>query len=126
MNKKVLLPSGAELEITVSPFAVSKALYMAIAEEAKNLKMDANTELDTNFLKDMLLTAVSSKKIEIALDDCLKRVTYNGLKIEKDTFEPVEARQDYFEVMYHVARENVYPFTKNLCARYRDWETKKR
>jgi hypothetical protein len=112
--KVVQMPSGAELKITVAPFTEAKALYQAVAEEAKALKLDPKQEIDVNFFKDIFCVGLASAKIEKALEPCLKRVTYNGLKINADTFEDVEARQDYFLVCYEVAMENLLPFMKSL------------
>jgi maltooligosyltrehalose synthase len=112
--KVVQMPSGAELKITVAPFSEAKALYQAVAEEAKALKLDPKQEIDVNFFKDIFCVGLASAKIEKALEPCLKRVTYNGLKIDANTFEDVEARQDYFLVCYEVAKENLLPFTKSL------------
>ena len=114
----MFLPSGAELKITVAPFADSRALYQAILEEAKGLKVDASTEIDVNLFKDLLCSLLASKKVESAIMLCMKRATYNGLKIDEQTFEPVEARQDYFEACFEVAKENIAPFTKSLYARF--------
>jgi hypothetical protein len=120
MNKSVQLPSGAKLVITVSPFAVSRALYQALLEELKGLKLDPKAEIDVNLWKDLFCSALSSKKIEACLEECMKRATYNGRKIDSDTFEPVEARGDYFDVCFEVAKENVLPFAKSLYAQYAD------
>lgn len=120
MANKVTLPSGSILEITVGSFQESKALYMAVMEELKVLKLDPTAEVDVNLFKDMFCAALSSKKIEAALDVCMKRVTYNGLKVTQDTFEPVEAREDYLNVCFEVAKENIQPFTKNLYAQFGD------
>lgn len=114
----VTLPSGAKLEITPSPFGISKSLYQAVAEEFKGLKLDLKAEVDGNFIKDLACVAVSSKKIETCLEDCMKRALYNGVKIDKDTFEPVKAREDYLTVCYEVARVNLLPFTKSLSAQF--------
>lgn len=119
-SRKVVLPSGAELEITLAPFADSKALYQAMLEEAKTLKIDDTAEVDANLYKDLFCTGLSSKKIEAALTVCMKRATYNGMKITDDVFEPVEARDDYLIVCMEVARENITPFTKSLFAQYGD------
>lgn len=113
-SKAITLPSGSKLEITVSDFKTSKALYVAMAAEAKSLKLDPNAEVDVNFLKDIFCAGLSSKAIEESLDACMKRCTYNGLKITTDTFEPVDARQDYLMVCFEIAKENVEPFTKAL------------
>jgi hypothetical protein len=115
---KVALPSGAELDVTMSPFKIARALYMSVADEMKGLKLDPKAEVDANFWKDLLCTGLASKRIEEALAECMKRCTYNGLKITDDTFEPVEARADYLMVCFGVAKENIQPFTKDLFAKY--------
>lgn len=114
----MFLPSGAELKITVGSFAESRALYQAILEEAKGLRVDFGTELDVNLLKDLLCSVLSSKKVEACLFQCMRRATYNGIRIDESTFEPVEARQDYLEVCFEVAKENITPFTKSLYAKF--------
>ncbi len=113
------LPSGAELIITVAPFAVSRALYQSLLEEAKSLRIDPLSEIDVNLWKDVFASALSSKKVESCLEECMKRATYNGKRIDQDTFEPVEARQDYISVCFEVTKENVAPFTKSLYAEYK-------
>jgi hypothetical protein len=116
--KTVIMPSGAELKITVAPFAESKALYQAVAEEGKGLKLDPKQEVDVNFFKDLFCIGLASERIEKALQPCLRRVTYKGLKIDENTFEDVDARQDYFQVCIEVAKENLLPFTKSLYAKF--------
>lgn len=118
MGRLVSLPTGKELDITVSPFSISKALYQAVCEEVKNLKLDPEAEIDANFWKDIFCSGLSSKKIDLALDECMKRCTYGGLKIDKDTFEPVESREDYLLVCFEVAKDNITPFTKSLYAQF--------
>lgn len=117
-NRIVTLPSGAKLEVQVAPFTLSKSLYMAVAEEAKALKLDPGAEVDVNFFKDIFCTGIASKKIEMALAECMKRATYNGLKITDDTWEPLEARQDYLPACFEVAQENIKPFMKSLYAQF--------
>lgn len=116
--KEITLPSGAKLKITLSPFAVSKALYLAALEEIQLVKLDANAEIESIF-KDLFCLGFSSKKIEAKLADCMKRVTYNDQHITEDTFEPENARQDYMAVQFEVALANILPFTKDLTAQLR-------
>ena len=111
------LPSGAELEITLSPFPVSKALYQTILEETKGIELSSKMEMFTVF-RELFLTSMCSPRIEKCLWECMKRVTYNGLRITEDTFEPEEAREDYPIVCLEVAHKNVAPFLKNLSAQY--------
>lgn len=118
MAREVILPSGAKLEITVAPFRISKALYQAMADEAKALKLDPAAEVDVNFWKDLFCIGVASPAIEDKIWACLDRATYNGLKITQETFEPIEARDDYLTACFEVAQDNVRPFTKSLFVRY--------
>lgn len=113
------LPSGAKLEITVADFATSKKLYMVVAEEALRLRVSSSAEMEA-VIKDLLCLAVSSEKIEAAIWACMSRCTYNGVKVTQDTFEPVEAREDYLAALFEVASENIRPFTKSLYARFRE------
>lgn len=118
--KELRLPSGAILKIGLASFAAAKSLFQAVSEEAKELKISAETEIDVSLMKDMFCVGISSKKIEAALWECMKKSTYNGLKITEETFEPEEARQDYLTVILEVAKENLAPFTKSLFAQYGD------
>lgn len=112
------LPSGAVLEIGHTPWRVSKALVDAIMEECKGLKVTASTEIDVNLIKDVVCSSVASKRIEAAIDECMKRVTLDGLKITDETFDAVEARAEYFLIRFNVAKENVMPFMKDLSAQF--------
>lgn len=116
--REVVLPSGAKLQISPSPFLVSKALFQSILEEAKSLKLDPQAEIDVNMFKDMFCGGFSSRKIELCLNECLKKVLYNGLRIDEETFEPDAARQDYVTVCWEVILENVTPFTKALTSKF--------
>ncbi len=114
------LPSGATLKFTIAPFAEAKALYQACLEELKTLKMDPNEQVDVNLFKDLFCAALASKKIEACVMACLKRATYDSgkgdLKIDEQTFEDVNARQDYIPACFEVAKENIAPFAKSLYA----------
>lgn len=116
--EKHVLPSGAELEVHLAPFADAKALAQAILEEMKCLQLNPKDEIDTNMWKNIVCIGFSSKKIEACLNKCLDRCLYNGMRILPDTFEPEEARQDYMEVLMHVAKANNLPFVKSLFAKY--------
>lgn len=114
---EITLPSGARLKITLAPFLDAKALYQAILEELKGVPFSTQRELG-EVIKDIVCIGFSSPKIEKALNKCFERVTYNDLKIDKDTFEPAEARGDYMSVMIEVTKANIEPFLKSLFAEY--------
>lgn len=117
MDKVVELSSGAKLTVKLAPFADSRTLYQAILEEAKDIRLNPNDEVDVNFFKDGFCAFLSSKKVEAALDKCMQRCLVNELKIDKDTFESEERREDYFTVVTEVAMHNIAPFTKSLYAK---------
>lgn len=114
---EVKLPSGANLRIQIAEFAVSKALAQALSKELNivSLKMDAGLP---EFMKQLFCESFSSPTIEKCIWDCMERCTINKIKITKDSFEPIEARGDYLEVLLEVAKANVAPFTKSLFAQY--------
>lgn len=118
------LPSGRELKITMSDFVTSKALYMAVAEEAKSLKIDSKDDIDANLIKDALCTVLASPKIEVALHACMERATVGGARVNvSETFEAEEHRGDYFPVCLEVAKANLLPFTKSLSVKFNQlWE----
>lgn len=119
--REVKLPSGAVLEVSPSPFAVSKALYQALLKEARGLNISTKAELQSVY-KEIFCAGFSSPEIEECLWECFSRCIYRdkrgALKIDADTFEPVEARDDYMKVCLEVAKENVLPFAKSLYAEY--------
>lgn len=108
--KEVLLPSGAILKINPAPYSPARALFVACTKELKHLQFNDQTDIGIGLLKDIFCTAVGSPEIDKAMVPCLKAALYNDLPITDKTFEPLEARQDYFQVMYEVAQENVLPF----------------
>lgn len=119
--KEIKLPSGAVLKITPSPFSDAKALYQALLKEAKHIHFNSKAEMSEVF-KDFFCLSFSSPEVEARLWECLKRCQYcdkrGDLKIDKDTFEPVEAREDYTKVCAEVTKENVLPFVKSLYVEY--------
>jgi hypothetical protein len=117
--REVTLPSGAKLNVALAPFADSKALYQALLEEAKGVKMDPQAEVDVNLFKDLFCAGLSSKKIEAAAMECAKRSIYNGEKLTLECFEPENARQDFYPMLFEVTKENVSPFTNDLYAKFK-------
>jgi hypothetical protein len=119
--KELKLPSGAVLKIQVSPFSVSKALYQALLKELKDIPISAKTEVSSLY-KDLFCIGFASPVIESCLWKCFERCTYNygagDFKIDDQTFESVERRDDYMMVCMEVAKENVLPFAKSLYAEY--------
>jgi hypothetical protein len=119
MNSEITLPSGAILKIYDAPFAESQALLNAVLKEAQNLNISLTDNVEGVF-KDAFCNLMTSAVIEKCLQPCLIRSTIDGLKIDKDTFESIERRGDYFTVRIEVAWANVGPFMKNLPQLFKD------
>lgn len=119
--REVKLPSGATLKLNPSPFAISKALYQAMLKELKDITI--SDIKDADLMKSFFCVGFSSIEIEALIWECFKRCTYNAgngdLRIDIDTFEPVERRQDYLAVCAEVAKENIDPFARSLYAEYK-------
>lgn len=116
---KIKLPSGAELEIQLSPFSDASALNKAVAKELKALKIDGELELnDPNFIKDLVCSAIASEEIMACTWQCFRRCTYNGNKITVETFEPSEARGDFYIVCKEVLTANIGPFFQSLLSQF--------
>lgn len=122
-NKKVSLPSGAELEMTLAPFLEGRKLFTVTADCLKSVKIDGQAEIsdltsNVNSLKDAFLACLTSPAMEDAILSCLKRCTYNKQRITSwDIFDKEEARQDYLIVCWEVCKFNLAPFTKSLFAK---------
>lgn len=116
--KEVDLPSGSKLRIYNIPIDPATELVEAFAAELKMLKLDTSMTV-TDLFKDALCSAISSPQIKQRIFKCMSFCTYdsgNGeFKIDKSTFEPLNARKDYLFVMFEVGKETIGPFTNDLA-----------
>lgn len=121
IRREVKLDSGATLRIQMAPFDASKNLYQAILRELNVVEIAGKVQMGELY-KNLFCRGFASPEIEACLWPCLKCCTYddgNGeLKIDKDSFEPVERRADFVYVCMEVAHDNVSPFMKGLYAEY--------
>ena len=115
--REVSMPSGAVVKINAAPFVDSKNLYQALLRELKDVKIDTKMEV-AELYKELFCRGFSSPEIEQCLWKCLERCTYNSkgadLRINKDTFESIQAREDFMAVCIEVVKDNVGPFIKSL------------
>lgn len=116
--KKIKLPSGAELRIQLPDFDVSQDLFQSVLKEAKGVRLDLNAEADVNLAKDLFFSIMASKEIRSDLWRCFEHCLYDGERITKDTFQPAKAREDYLQVSFEVAKENLAPFMKSLYVEF--------
>ena len=117
-NLEVTLISGAVLKGSIAEFAVGLELYQSMISVLGDVDIDPQDELNIKLLKSLMSKILSDKNLEKSIWACMSRMTYNDQKITKDTFEPIEARQDYIEVLKEVALFNAAPFTKNLFVQF--------
>lgn len=123
-NLMKTLPSGATLEATLSSFEECDRLFSAVMQEAELVKFEIGGEFQgfqkmmesgvsgemINTLKNFVCRLVRSEAVKAALTPCLGRALYNNVKIDKETFQAEEARQDYFAVLREVLWFNLRPF----------------
>ena len=116
-RKEIAMPSGKTLSFQDPDFEDALNLYQAVLEEAKPIQFNTNLEVGT-IIKDVFCTAFSSKKIQACIWKCMEKCLYNGERVTKSTWEPVEARSDYMAACLEVAIKSISPFTKDLFAFY--------
>lgn len=130
--------SGAKVHVRVAPFKDSMALKNAITKELSTKGIDLSTltfkdengkdkkigDIDTKELLSPIVNSVlaldSSDEVYRAVFKCLERCTYNGEKITENTFEDVEARGDYYEILLSCLKENIFPFFGGLRSKFKD------
>jgi hypothetical protein len=118
---KTTLPSGAVLDITLLPFEEAWGVSQSITKEIERIDFDIKSINWQEFkmsnvvnLKNPICAILSSQIVIEAAKVCFKRCTYNGLKIDSQTFEKREHRSDFLPVVFHVLKENISPFFENL------------
>lgn len=119
----ITLKSGATLQVSVASLASGKRLMKAVARELVTVKFDFEVKSlgdllaqDINVLKNILFQIIQSDQIEAATVDCMEKCLYNGERITKDTFEPINTRADYLAVLGEVMVENLRPFFEGLAS----------
>lgn len=118
---KIKLESGSILDITLLPFEEAWSVSQCIIKEIERISFDPKTidwqnwqATDLLNLKSPLCAILSSQVVVDAAKICFKRCTYNGLKIDSQTFEKREYRGDFLPVAFHVIKQNISPFFENL------------
>lgn len=119
--KQIDVTSGAKVMIGVAPFADAIALKNAIAKEVAkagiSLDMDSQKDIDWSSIISAGLSVDASQEVNAIIFKCLGRCTYQGDRITPETFEPVEHRQDYYDIVIACVKENLTPFFKGLLSK---------
>lgn len=114
--------SGAKVKINVADFEDAQNLKFAIQKALKAEGFDMK-DIGDVMSSDMwpiakLVMAVDcNKEVNDALWPCLVQCTRNSEKITKQTFEPVDARQDYYEIVIACLKENISPLFVGVFAK---------
>lgn len=121
--KKIILPSGATLEITPLPFEQAWEMFQDVAAILKNLNIDLNLlKFDINEPSDILklgnpiLSILSNKEIVKIAKSAFTKTLYDGFRIDDKTFENESNRKDFIIVVFHHIYENVSPFLSDLIS----------
>ena len=101
------VPSGVPVVINPASWEDAIALKKALFRE---MAMGRGMNLPT------FLMVASSDAVEVALYKCLARCLYDGQKITKKTFDPIETRQDYPAIAAACGRENLSPLWPGLLS----------
>ena len=135
---EVTVSSGAKVVVNIADFDDAMTLKNAIASElAKGkLQLEGLTQgdldiqnmmsLDMKVIEPLLqvaLTIDSAPEVNKAIFVCLEKCLYNGEKITKQTFNPEEARADYYEIVIACLKVNLTPFFKGLLSKFLAPET---
>ena len=90
MAEKIILQSGAELEVTESDILTQHKLLNAVCQEVKGLDVSplaSGAQVNLNVIKDLFCIMLGSDKIAKAIEPMLRRATYNGVKINDFVME---------------------------------------
>jgi hypothetical protein len=119
---KVDLPSGAVLDITPLPYEQAWGISQIVAGVIEDIEINiADVDkgdwkaTDVLNLKKPLCKIISNKEVIDAAKQCWERCTYNKLRIDGQTFEKIEARQDFIYAAFYAIKENISPFFASLA-----------
>lgn len=107
--------SGANIVINAAPWKDAKELKRAIEQQVSLNGIDITKETD---IASLLLRIDGSDLVENALWPCLIRCTRNDEKITMQTFDSLEARKDYYEIVIACVKENLSPLVESLFLQF--------
>lgn len=102
-----IAPSGAKVVINVASFEEAMRLKKAIERAVGSAPTFASP-------LQMMLLVDSNDDVEKALWGCLARCLREGEKIIPATFDPPDARADYYEIGAACVKENLGPLLESL------------
>ena len=104
-------------EIIKNPLGL-KLKETAEVKSALEKELDISDLLD--YLKNTVIGIEISEEFNNAIFDCLSKCTYDMKRITLDIFDDIpKAREDYYEILFKCAEENLRPFIKSLASRWK-------
>ena len=124
--------NGVDVKINPADFLSSLKLKNAVLKSVKDSGVDISKidldKINASSLQpilEVILTADTDKDVQDSIFKCLARCLYNGEKIIPETFEPIEAREDYYEIVIACLKENLSPFFKSPISKLRSLAPKR-
>lgn len=114
--------SASRLKVSVLKAVKGSGVKISEIDFSKLLsgvKDDMESAIKSGALDSLLELVIEldcSKEVNDAIFDCLARSTYNGERIIRDTFEPEDARGDYYPIVIACLKRNLAPFFKTLIS----------
>lgn len=123
--KQFTTDSGAQVEIGVAGFEdfikLKNAASREFAKRGIDIKgLNLTKDLDVGSLLSAFMMIESSQEVFECLFKCLDKSLYNGKRINKATFEPEEARQDYYPIILEFIKVNAAPFLSKKASELLD------
>lgn len=106
--------SGKTVIVNKAPFEAARLLWASIQLSAAEQKMSSDFLQEPESLFTLILRIDSSESFNSALWPCLIRCTRDNKKIDKTTFDDMEARGEYYEIITRCVEENIGPFVESL------------
>lgn len=111
--------SGVVIEIRPTGFKnairLKNAIMREIADHGIDLKPGVKfQEMDVSEVISQVASIDCSEAVQRGLFACLDQSKYGGLKITENTFDNMEARECYYEIMIACIKVNIVPFFKGL------------
>lgn len=111
LGKEITLQSGNTLRVQKASFDKANTLTNTIIDRLGGLLGTATSDAEiAPVLISGLSKIISDSEVQNQIISCFQGCLYNNQNLTKDTFEDVEARKDYIEVLIIVAEANVKDF----------------
>lgn len=115
LSDPIKLQSGHELRIQKAGFQNAFLLQAIIAKEIGNssgfgdINFKKITDTDIDFVK-LIGNVIGSEEVYNRVSNCFPGCLLDNQNLNVTLFEQEEYRQDFYEVAFHVIKENVQDF----------------